>query len=148
MAEFYLFKVNVIDRYSSFIEKGLTLPKRRRLTYRARQNRFSRFGCTVIKVSKKFKKKEKKGRALICWAYVAPSPKICPKPNFARLFRYLGNHDIINRAKYFCNRFTRVSLARGKTFSPGPLVQNEPPVAVLMIKRWDWSHFLCIDVQF
>ena len=32
--------------------------------------------------------------------------------------------------------------------SPGPLVQNEPPVAVLMIKRWDWSHFLRIDVQF
>ena len=35
MAEFDLFKVNVINRYSSFLEKGLTLAKRRRLTYRA-----------------------------------------------------------------------------------------------------------------
>ena len=33
MAELDLFKVKVIDRYSSFLEKGLTLAKRRRLTY-------------------------------------------------------------------------------------------------------------------
>ena len=33
------------------------------------------------------KEKEKKGRTLICWVYVPPSPKIFPKQNFARLFR-------------------------------------------------------------
>ena len=33
-------------------------------------------------------------------------------------------------------------------FSPGPLVQKESPVAVLMIKRWDWSHFLRISIRF
>ena len=35
MADFDLFKVKVIDRYISFLEKGLTLTKRRRMTYRA-----------------------------------------------------------------------------------------------------------------
>ena len=35
MPEFDLFKVKVIDRYSLFIEKGLTLAKRRRFRYRA-----------------------------------------------------------------------------------------------------------------
>ena len=33
MADFDLFKVKVIDRYFSFLEKGLTLTKRRRLAY-------------------------------------------------------------------------------------------------------------------
>ena len=33
MADFDLLKVKVIDRYISFLEKGLTLTKRRRLTY-------------------------------------------------------------------------------------------------------------------
>ena len=33
MADFDLFKVKVIDRYFSFLEKGLTHTKRRRLTY-------------------------------------------------------------------------------------------------------------------
>ena len=60
MAEFDLFKVKVkikvkVDRYSSILENGLTLAKRRRLTY-ARQNRFSRFGCTLIKERKKLEK--------------------------------------------------------------------------------------------
>ena len=35
MSDFALFKVKVIDRYFSFLEKGLILTKRRRLTYRA-----------------------------------------------------------------------------------------------------------------
>ena len=35
MADFDLFQVKVIDRYFLFLEKGLTLTKRRRLTYRA-----------------------------------------------------------------------------------------------------------------
>ena len=35
MADFDLFKVKVIDRYFLFLEYGLTLTKRRRLTYRA-----------------------------------------------------------------------------------------------------------------
>ena len=43
---------------------------------------------------------------------VPQSPKILPKPNFARSFR---SKAYINRAKYFFNRFTRVSLARGQT---------------------------------
>ena len=43
----------------------------------ARQNRLSRFGCTLIKGRKKLKKKErKKGRTLICWVCVPPSGKI------------------------------------------------------------------------
>ena len=54
MADFDLFKVKVIDRYFSFLTKGLTLTKRRF----ACQNRFSRFGCTLIKKRKKFFKKE------------------------------------------------------------------------------------------
>ena len=33
MADFDLFKVKVIDRCFSFLEKGLTLTKRRRMTY-------------------------------------------------------------------------------------------------------------------
>ena len=33
MADFDLFKVEVIDRYFSFLENGLTLTKRRRMTY-------------------------------------------------------------------------------------------------------------------
>ena len=33
MADFYLFKVKVINRYFSFLKKGLTLTKRRRMTY-------------------------------------------------------------------------------------------------------------------
>ena len=33
------------------------------------------------------KKEKKKGRTLICWVCVPPFGKICPKPNFARLFR-------------------------------------------------------------
>ena len=35
MADFDLFKVKIIDQNFSFLEKGLTLTKRRRLTYRA-----------------------------------------------------------------------------------------------------------------
>ena len=33
MADFDLFKVKVFDRYFPFLEKGLTLAKRRRMTY-------------------------------------------------------------------------------------------------------------------
>ena len=33
MADFDLFKVKVLDRYFSFFGKGLTLTKRRRMTY-------------------------------------------------------------------------------------------------------------------
>ena len=55
MAEFDLFKVKVIDRYSSFLEKGLTLANGVDW-HIARQNRFSRFGYTLIKERKKLKK--------------------------------------------------------------------------------------------
>ena len=43
MADFDLLKVKVIDRYSSFLEKGLTLTQRRRLTYCASKS-FQPFG--------------------------------------------------------------------------------------------------------
>ena len=56
MADFDLFKVKVIDRYFSFLEKVLTLTGVE--LHIARQNRFSRFGCTLIKERKKFKKKD------------------------------------------------------------------------------------------
>ena len=56
MADFYLFKVKVFDQYFSILEMGLTL--KNGVEWRiARQNRFSRFGCTLIKERKKFFKK-------------------------------------------------------------------------------------------
>ena len=97
MADFDLFKVKIINRYFLFLEKGLTLTKQHRMTI-ARQNRFSRFGCTLIKERKKLKNKlkkniknkRKKGRTLICWVCVSPSGKIFPKPNVARLVRSMA----------------------------------------------------------
>ena len=72
MADFDLFKVKIIDRYFSILEKGLTLTKRRRMTYCA-SNRFSRFVCTLIKERKKFLKKEKKDEPLyVGYVYLRP----------------------------------------------------------------------------
>ena len=67
MVDFDLFKVKVIDRYFSFLEKGLTRHQTPSIDIIARQNRFSRFGCTLIKERKKLKKKEKekKGTNLV-----------------------------------------------------------------------------------
>ena len=92
------------------------------MTYCASFNRFSRFGCTLIKERKKLKP-----RTLICWVCVSPSGKIFLKPNFARLFRL---DDVINRAKYFFNRFTRMSLARGQTYHH---FQCKPWVAITTV---------------
>ena len=90
MAEFDLFKIKVIDQISSFSRKGSDS----RQTALINISRV-KIGSAVlaapssksVKSWKKKEKKEKKGRTLICWVYVPPSPKIFPKPNFAKLFR-------------------------------------------------------------
>ena len=86
MAEFDLLKVKVINRFFSNIEKAPPLTKWRRLRYCASKS-VQPLGCTLVKERKKFLKKLKKAQTLICWVYVPQSPKISPKPNFARLFR-------------------------------------------------------------
>ena len=48
----------------------------------ARQNRFSRFGCTLIKERKKLKRKKKKKDEPLHVGYMYSVPEIFPKPNF------------------------------------------------------------------
>ena len=104
MADFDLFKVKVNDRYFLFSEKGRTCIKRRRLTYCASKS-VQPFWLHPHQSAQKVKK----GRTLICWVRVPPSGK------FFRNQILLDDDDVINRAKYFFNRFTQVSLARGQT---------------------------------
>ena len=63
-------------------------------------------------MKKALKKKKKKDEPLYFGYMYLCSRKIFPKPNFAGLFRF---DDVINRAKYFFNQFTRVAMARGQT---------------------------------
>ena len=77
MADFDLFKIKVIDRYSLFLEKGLILANRRRLTYSASKSIQSFWlhpHQRAQKVKKKNKrKKEKKDEPLnVGYMYLRP----------------------------------------------------------------------------
>ena len=94
MAEFGLFKVKVINRYLSFLEKGLTLAKWRWLTYHASKSiqlfwLYPHQRAWKVKKIKEKKKKRKKKRTnpYIFGIYLPLFQRIFPKPNFARLFR-------------------------------------------------------------
>ena len=80
MAEFDLFKGRGHRSIFFYPKKGISSNQTASFEILCIKIGFCRLGCSRDE-------ERKKARTLICWVYVAQSPKIFPKPNFARLFR-------------------------------------------------------------